>query len=190
MNWYAVLPSVLGAVAGSSIVTAIFQVILNHKFSTKLELFKTTLSAELFERQTKFAWLHTERSKALVELYSQLATAGKAFEDMLRPFQTGGAEGRRIRIQEAGDAVTKLFAFCDRHAVFFDADLVAELVKLDDEYRRVWSIYVPNIELVSTGLEWAEAWKKLREDVVPIKVQIEKKVRGMLGVGRMIPVDE
>jgi len=67
MNGYDVLASLLGSLFGSGIVLAV----VNHSFSKRLEQLKTTLSAELFERQTKFAWLHTERSKVLVKLYER-----------------------------------------------------------------------------------------------------------------------
>jgi hypothetical protein len=94
MSGYEIAASLVGSVLGSGLVTGIFQVYLNHKFSTKLEELKTSLSGELFERQTKFAWLHTERSKALVKLYALLADVDAAFTVMLMPIQTGDAESR------------------------------------------------------------------------------------------------
>jgi hypothetical protein len=191
MNWHDVVPSLIGAIAGSGLVGVTLQLYLGHRLSQRLEQLKTTLSGELFERQTKFAWLHTERSKALVHLYGLLSSVDKAFTNMLRPIQTGGAESRKVKIQEASDAANEFFDFCGKNGVFFDADLSQKLWKLDDEYRRVWSTFVPNMELLPTGTEWAEAWKKLGEDVAPIRVQIEQKVRAMLGVAetaaRIVP---
>lgn len=182
MNWHDVASSLVGALAGSGLVGVISQSYL----AWRLEKLKTTLSGELFERQTKFAWLHTERSKALVRLDGLLFSADRAFTNMLRPIQTGGAESTAANIQEAGDAADELFDFCGKNKVFFDADLYQKLWKLDEEYRRVWSTYVPNMQLLPTGLEWAEAWKKLGEDVSPIRVQIEQKVRDMLGVDELL----
>ena len=182
MNWHDVGSSLIGAIAGSGLVGVIFQVYLGHRFSQRLEQLKTTLSGELFERQTKFAWLHSERSKALVHLYGLLSSVDKAFTNMLRPIQTGGAESTKVKIQEASDAANEFFDFCDKNGVFFDDDLIQKLRRLAEEYRRVWSTFVPNFELLATGTEWAEAWKKLGEDVAPILVQIQQKVREMLGV--------
>ena len=72
MNWHEIGSSLLGAAVGSGVVTATLQLYLGHKFSKKLEHLRTTLSGQLFERQTKFAWLYSERSKTLVQLYALL----------------------------------------------------------------------------------------------------------------------
>ncbi len=95
MSWQNFVSSLIGAVAGSGLVG----VLLQAHFAKNLERFKTGLSAELFERQTRFAWLHTERSKALVHLSRLLAVADKAFTDMLRPIQSGGEDSMKANIQ-------------------------------------------------------------------------------------------
>jgi hypothetical protein len=181
MKDHQVLLSLIGSVLGSGIVVGLIQVFVSHTFSKKLSQFSTTLSGELFERQTKFAWLHTERSKALVTLYSLLSTVNAAFTVMLMPVQTGDAESRKTKIKQASDAIVEFFRFCSQNAVFFDDDLGQKLFQLDEQYRIVWSTYVPNYELLPTGREWAEAWEKLGRDVAPIQKQVQDKVRNMLG---------
>src|SRR6266478_5712129 len=166
MSGYEIAASLVGSVLGSGLVTGIFQVYLNHKFSTKLEELKTYLSGELFERQTKFAWLHTERSKALVKLYALLATVHSSFHLMLMPIQDADAETTRNRRNDSQKAMVEFSGFCSQNAVFFDDELQASLFQLDEKYRRVWSTYVPNRELLPTGTEWTEAWNKLGEEVV------------------------
>jgi hypothetical protein len=183
MNWHNVLSSLIGAIAGSGLVGVILQSYLSHGFSEDLERLKTTLSAELFERQTRFAWLHNERSKCLVRLYRLLSTADKAFTDMLRPIQQGGAESMKANIQNASKAANAFFDFYDRNRVFFDGELVQQLRRLEEEYRRVWATFVPHADLFPIGTEWAEAWEKLGADVAPLRSQIEQKVQEMLGVG-------
>lgn len=182
MNWNDLAASLIGAALGSGIVGVGFQLYLSHALSKRLEQFKTTLSGELFERQTKFAWLHTERSKVLVNLYALLADVDAAFTMMLQPIQTGDAESRTAKITQASAAIVKFFSFCSQNAVFFDDELQHSLFQLDEKYRRVWSTYVPNHELLPTGTEWADAWNELGQEVTPIQTEVQDKVRTMLGV--------
>src|SRR5487761_250042 len=109
MSWLGFVSNLIGAIVGSGIVGFFLQAYITNRFAKKLEQFKTGLSGELFERQTRFAWLHTERSKALVRLYRLLAVADKTFTDMLRPIQSGGAESMKANIDKTGDAANKFF---------------------------------------------------------------------------------
>jgi hypothetical protein len=144
MSWPEFVSSLIGAVAGSSLVGVFLQAYLSNRFAEKLERFKTSLSAELFEHQTRFAWLHTERSKALVRLYRLLAVADKAFTDMLRPIQKGGVQ--KENIENAGKAANAFFDFYDRNRLFFDAGLVQKLRIIEQEYRKAWATFVPPSE--------------------------------------------
>jgi hypothetical protein len=53
--------------------------LIDHALSRRFEQFKVDLRAIAFERETRFAWFHTERAKAIMELYRRVAdvkTAG------------------------------------------------------------------------------------------------------------------
>ena len=182
MNWPEFISSLIGAVAGSSIVGVLLQAYISNQFAKKLERFRLDSPAELFERQTRFAWLHTERSKALVTLYRMLATADKAFTDMLRPIQSGGEESTKANIQRASDVANRFFDYYDKNRVFFDPELTRNLRQLESEYRKVWSMFVPHVGQHARGLEWAAAWEKLGNDVTPVRSEIEKGIKQMLGV--------
>jgi len=182
MNWPEFTSGVMGAIAGSGIAGVLLRAYISNSFAKKLEQFKTSLSAELFERQTRFAWLYTERSKGLVHLYRLLAIADKAFTDMLRPIQAGGEDAMRANIERTSKAANEFFEFYDENRVFFDSELTRNLRQLEDEYRKVWSTFVPHVGTWARGLEWAEAWEKLGANVMPIRIEIEQKIQQMLGV--------
>jgi hypothetical protein len=76
--------SVLAGFFSSALVGTVVQVILGYRFSKKLEAFKKDLSSDLFEKQTKFAWLHNERSRVLVRLYRLLWRVDKQFKGITR----------------------------------------------------------------------------------------------------------
>jgi hypothetical protein len=91
MDWRQLLTSNVfwssfAGILSSGFISAVAQVKLSSRYAEKLETLKKDLSVELFERQTKFAWLHTERSKVLVRLYRLLSRVDKAF-DITRPFK-------------------------------------------------------------------------------------------------------
>jgi hypothetical protein len=182
MKEHQILLSLIGSVLGSGVVVGLIQIFVTHAFSKRLSQFSTSLSGELFERQTKFAWLHTERSKVLVKLYALLATVHSTFHLMLMPIQDADAETTRNRISNSQKAMVEFLGFCSQNAVFFDDELQASLLQLDEKYRRVWSTYVPNRELLPTGTEWADAWNELGQEVIPIQNEVQDKVRVMLGV--------
>jgi hypothetical protein len=182
MSWPEFVSSLIGAIAGSGIVGLVLQAYISNSFAKELEQFKTSLSAELFERQTRFAWLHTERSKTLVHLYGLLAVADKAFTNMLRPIQAGGEEATKTNIERTSKAANEFFDYYDEKRVFFGPELTGNLRQLENEYRKVWSTFVPHVGTVAHGLEWAAAWEKLSADVTPIRVEIEQQIQQMLGV--------
>jgi hypothetical protein len=174
--------SLIGAIAGSGFVGVLLQALISNSFAKRLEQFKTSLSVELFERQTRFAWLHTERSKALVHLYRMLAVADKAFTDMLRPIQVGGEEATKTNIERTSKAGNEFFDYYDENRVLFGPELTRNLRQLEGEYRKLWSTFVPHVGTVAHGLEWAAGWEKLGADVTPIRVEIEHQIQQMLGV--------
>jgi hypothetical protein len=182
MNWSNFTSTLLGALAGSGIVGVVFQVYLTHKFSKNLERFKTSLSSELFEKQTRFAWLHSESSKVLVRLYRLLASADRAFEDMVRPLQTGGEEALKAKKQKTSEVTNAFFDFFDDNRVFLDVELTRQIRSLQEEYTRAWIAFNPFPNLLPDAKEWFDAWERLRANARPLRSEIEKKVQEMLGV--------
>jgi hypothetical protein len=178
MNWQNFVSSLIGAVAGSGVVGAC----LSYLFAKKLERFKAGLSVDLFEHQTRFAWPHTERSRALVHLYRLLAKADRGFTDMLRPIQLGGKEEMEGRIKGTSVTANKFFDFYDDNSVFFDPELTQKLRQLQDEYRKVWSTFVPHFGSSSCGEEWRAAWEKLGRDVMPVRSEVARNIQQLLGV--------
>jgi len=73
MDWQTPVLTALVATASSTVVVGLLQIYWNYRLSMNLEEWKAKLSSQLFEHQTKFAWLHTERAKAIVRLYRLLA---------------------------------------------------------------------------------------------------------------------
>lgn len=153
-----------------------------HKLSKELEEFKTSLAADLFERQTRYVWLHTERAKALVEIYRHLKRTHAAFNLLLMPIQMDAGEEAEIeRVQKATGAAIDLFGFFRENEVFFDDGLVGQLGNLQDEYRKLLAPILAK-RAVPEGLKLADAWNKLGS-LDPLLNDLKKTIQKMLDVG-------
>ena len=146
LDWLSFGATVAASAVGTGLAAFVLRASVSHLFSKDLETFRTRLSRSLFEHQTKFAWLHTERSKVLVELYRQLAKLDTSFTNMLRPVQLGGDEHRNKMRANAINAMTAFFEFFDANKVFFDEKLVKQVKMIQEEYRMVWATFVPTSE--------------------------------------------
>lgn len=180
MNW-GVGWSIVAGILSSSIVSGLAQAVLNHRYSTKLESLKKDFSLELFERQTKFAWLHNERSRVLVRLYRLLWRVDKLFNDMTRPVQFTNDELTKAGREKASKAANTFFDFYQKNRVLLDDNLVTTLQQIEEEYRRVWAEFVPFDNSKPDPQSWAESWKKVGE-IGLIFTKIRQQVQGMLGV--------
>jgi hypothetical protein len=180
VNWSNLWSGFIGALVGSGLV----QAYLNHRFSQKLEQLKTTLSRELFEHQTKFAWFYTERAKTLVNLYSLLAAMHEAFVGLVRPMNDGSEELIKKTTAAALDAAVAFFGFWIKNLVFFDEDLIRKLEKLDDEYKKVWLLRKDAVSREAWLEACREGWKKLKKDLIPLLPEIQHKIKDMLGADK------
>ncbi len=164
--------SLFGSILGGGVVGGLLSRYL-------IEKYKVSLSAKLFERQTRYAWLHTERSKVLVEAYRRLSAMHAAFNLLLSPIQIDASkEAEKGRIHEAADTARELFRYFRENEMFFNDDLAHQLDNLQNEYKK---LLIPILAkgAVPVGLELGEAWNKL-EGLDPLLKSLKEKIQEML----------
>jgi hypothetical protein len=180
-----ILITVLGFIARSAFLHFLSHDLETHKAklaadnALALEQFKAQLRAAAFERER----LHEERLRLIAALYEKLATAYSDFQGFLAPLQFGGREDHRKRVQAAIGKAADFFEYFEGRRIFFDTELCRLIDELQEAFRRASAemtpLFTSNEPL---GKTWNDAWKEFTDTVPPLRREIEKRARRILGV--------
>jgi hypothetical protein len=160
-----------------------FKARLRASHDAEIERLRADLRAVAFERETRFARLHELRAEVIAELYKRLVWAHTSLLEFIQPIQQGGEKQRKERGRKAADNTNKFFAHFHENYIYFDQSLCSVIETLEEKFRRTWAEFAifPDMKPASAR-EWADAWKSFSQDVPPLRHEIEKRFRRMLGV--------
>lgn len=137
------------------------------------------LGFRFYKRQVKFAWLHREQTKAIVQMYRHVKRTHIAFTILFTPGQADGSlEAEAKRRANAWKSLVRTYRFLEENDVFFGDELMEQFKRLPDEYRRQIIAATPE---VPKGLRMKEAWDDLGE-LLPLIAELKEKIQKRLGV--------
>ena len=145
----------------------------------EMERLKAEIRTNAFEHETRFARLHDKRLEVVAELYKLLVHTNVAFVTWIAPLSSASLTMEEKR-KVAEDAANSFFAFFDENQIYLDEELCALIVRLRDSFRLAWA----NFNIKPCPTEWTKVWEQFQSEIPPLRIEIEKRVRIMLGVNR------
>lgn len=167
-----------------------------------MERLRSDLRIHAHEREVLLTTLHTKRAAAIEELYKRVLEAEVAFQEFMSPLQEfsiplGASPDETDRLQrehtqgkskKAMEAFNVLMACSVNHRIYFTPQTTALLDGLATQFREAWLDYTEEgIEWVRQGsrdqvLKRRAAWAKVTHELRPLKRDLERDFRRMLGI--------
>lgn len=171
-------------------LTYLLRSIWGQMLSRDLEKFKTALRTAAFEQETRFARLHERRAEVIAELYKRLVWAHSSLGEMVSILQSGGEEERKKGVEKAGEHTSYFLVYFHENDIYFDQSLCTAIENLEGKFRSTWFDFTvfPDRKPAS-GKEWHAIWKNFTQEVPPLKREIQKRFRKLLGVEDEVPSD-
>jgi hypothetical protein len=150
---------------------------LQAQHSREIEELKADIRTVAFEHETRFARLHDERVRVIVELYKKLARTDVAFRLWIAPLSSGNDP---LAGEKAAAAANDLFEYFDENQIYFDPKFCADTVTLRLAFRRAWANFGSGGK--PDPKDWLETWEEFERVVPPLRAEIEEQIRKILGV--------
>lgn len=201
MDWNTFVTTLSATGFASAAFVFLAKILSNHLLAVDLEHFKAELKAtndkELerlradlriaaFQQETTFAKLHEKRAEVIAELYAKLATVHGAMHDLLNPLEMDAGAGRGQREKVAAEAGNAFSHYYNAHQIYFEDHLCELLKSFNQDMMKAWVTHIHNPTSGEGGMSrWdkrVDAWERLRKQVPPIRQEIERSFRQLLGL--------
>lgn len=139
-----------------------------------------------FEYETRFAKLHEKRAEVIAELYRRLVAADRAMIALLSPIQFSHGLSDEERQAEVGKCCDSFNRFFLESQIYFDQCLCVKLEAFNKKLWQAWTDYhtyasdEPDVARKRRQTRF-QAWKSVSEEAIPLKQEIEKEFRTLLG---------
>lgn len=187
----AIILAVLGFVAKNIFTQFLSRDIEKYKASHQIEIerFRADLQKSAFEHQTRYQSLHTKRAEIIAELYRLLVQAEQDATSLARPFQASGEPSQEEKNKQAFQSGKSLYDFFEKNRIYFRQDSCERIsIFIQGLYRSLvdFSPVLHSLSEVSGGKDrtedWIKVWEKLTKELPPIKADIEREFREILGL--------
>lgn len=155
----------------------------------ELESFKDRLRQAALEHEVRFTRLHEKQAEVTEALYKKLAQAERCFVSLINPMQLAGEPDRQSKLKSAQDAGNEFVTFFDENRIYFDESLCRGIEQFNNESYSAFVEFFVFVAREDRGIDpkmqqerWTAAWDKVKGDLPPIRLEIEKSFRSMLGV--------
>jgi hypothetical protein len=160
-----------------------YKVELNATHDAQIARLRADLNAAAFEHETRFARLHEERARVVAGLYQRLAKTNAMFSQFMQPLQIGGEQQHKKLHQEAAQCANDFIDFFNENRIYLHEDVTNAIDDLISELRRAWAEFTAHSgRPYPDPREWMSAWKKVTDDIPPLRRRIESEFRQLLGV--------
>jgi hypothetical protein len=202
------LESVIISTLTSSALTTVIIILIGyamkslfiHVLSLDIEKYKAELNIELeklrvelgkvtFEYQTRFASLHAKRMEKMDELHKLLVHSAEDLSNMANPVELLGDPPKDYLCNKAFGSGRAFRSFFEENRIYFSSEMCDKIDIYINDVRSTISIYRQVLadqkekQKNRNVLEnWEAAWKKVNEEIPPIKSDIESECRAILGI--------
>jgi len=153
---------------------------LQAEHSREIERLKADIRTTAFEHETRFARLHDKRVQVIAELYKLLAQTATAFETWIAPLSLAPKPLAEMA-KDAANAANAFFEFFDQNQIYLDEKLCSLILQMREVFNRAWANFGAGFEKPRPK-EWMETWEAFQRDIPPLRIEIERRVRALLGV--------
>lgn len=197
MDWNTVFTTLTVTGFASAAFVYLAKILSKHLLSMDLERFKADLKAtnekELerlradlriaaFQQETTFAKLHGKRAEVIAELYVKLVAVHDAMKSLIGHTEL---DNEPQRDKKAVAAAHEFFRYYEIHQIYLEESLCELLVKFDHDILLAWGAYNDNPPVGKVGLvgrEMMASWQQLDRQIPPIRREIERTFRKVLGL--------
>jgi len=199
MMWDELIKFFIGTVSISGIITFLGRKIIDNSFSKSLEKYKADIEKTKYEHQVRFSKLHEERAVVIKKLFAKLVTVEKTMGSFVAIFEPAG--GQLTKDEKGKIAAEHFNNFIDHfmlNEIYFQDDITELVYKIISEIKDAWykfiaypsykkiDYYLPDPKLAEVEQKkikyWIDAWKKIREDLPPLKNELKKELQKLIGV--------
>jgi hypothetical protein len=204
MDWTDIFKTVATNTVFLAVIGFVAKSVFNHFLSKDIEKYRIELQAtserELerlradldktaFEHQTRFANLHAKRAEVIAELYNRLVQAERDVNLMASPFEFSGEPSHEEKFTKAHSSGKSLFEYFECNRIYFSRSLCDRVANFTQELHSAIANFREVVRIEHGGVggkekleNWEKAWKKINQDIPPIKSEIEGEFRKMLGI--------
>jgi hypothetical protein len=149
----------------------------------EVERLRAELQATQFERQTPFAHLHERRAEVIVDLNKRLVRTQRELASLVHPLQEAGEPPIAEKAKVAAEAGNAFNEFFNENRIFLDEPLCERIDELSRSLFHAWRDFNPQDHRSDVRMKaWQAAWKRMEEEIPPIRREIETRLREILGV--------
>jgi len=194
MDWNVIITTVLTSSSITALILAVMGYLSKNLFSQILsrdiERYKSDLQKTAFENQTRFQILHTKRAMIIEELYRCLVQAERDAKSLIQPLQFSGEPSQEEKFTKALNSGNSLFESFECHRIYFTKESCERI----DHFLQGLRNALIDFQLVLNSQKsggaaavksvdtWIVTWDNLQKELPPIKADIEKDFREILGI--------
>ncbi|MFZ3077189.1 MAG: hypothetical protein WA139_01925 [Candidatus Aenigmatarchaeota archaeon] len=189
MDIQDLLQNVVMFTIGTGLVTYLIKKIFSQYFEKDVEKFKH----ELMQDQIRFSKLHEKRAEIINELYGKivdLESNMKSYINLINLIQVVGESSYPEKQKKAGESGKEFLDFYAKNDIYFSSDVCKKIDIINDTFLKAWNefeIYKPyesnrGINENEKSDAWHKSWDIISKEIPPIKEELKKEFRNMLGV--------
>lgn len=195
VDWNTVIATILASSSVTAIILAVLGFVAKSIFAQflarEIEQFRADLQKSAFEHQTRYQSLHTKRAEIIAELYRLLVQAEQDAASLARPIQFSGEPSQEEKNAQAFQSGKSLYEFFEKNRIYFKQDSCERIAGFIRGLYNSLVEFRPVLQSLSEsdyhrkGVDtdnWFKVWKKLTDELLPIKADIEEEFRGILGL--------
>ncbi|MFH1973866.1 MAG: hypothetical protein ABIK13_04675 [Patescibacteria group bacterium] len=160
--------------------------LLGHYFDGRVERFKSALEQETLAFRIRYEKLHLDRAEVIKNLYIGLVDLDDATRDFIKPLRTYDEPSIEEARKGAFSSFTKFSKFFERNKIFLDGQTADKIDSLLRSFAESVFQFQMSETLRAEGesgvKERRESWNILSKQIPPIKMDIEREFKTIIGV--------
>lgn len=161
---------------------------IDHFFSNKIEQYKAELERENTKFKITYEKLHTERAEVIKNVYKKIVKTDDAFLNYIKPMRYTNEPTQDEYAKIAGNAFNDLSSYYRENRIFFTEAFALRIDKILDLLLGIANQFQTSRILREENspngyvTEWGKAFDRLKNEVPPLKTEIEKEFRTLIGI--------
>ena len=155
-------------------------------FSRSLEKFKSELEKEVITHKLKYERMHSDRAEVIKQVYTRITRTHRSLGSFMSRLQLMGESTEEEKGKIAADAANSFTEYYEENRIFIDEDLAKKIDLLSQNFRLAWIKFQTKQHLPKNSddalKQWQSAWDIINEQIPPIKQEIEKDFRKIIGI--------